>query len=406
MRSLAFAFLLGASVAASLTAQESSATPVTAKSPADLDYDAAWAAYREEAPAGIEHPSQASFLWSDQKYQRFAAATRAFGEKYPNDPRRYEGWVQASYTGPSFITGFKPEFAEKPNWANLISDEAKVLAYRSEQVRLLQQVVESDDANPRQRAGAFNALLTDAGTVARLKAEKFDVTSFRPLLERLIAKFPDERVVPLIEMYTGRLRYGSPAVAAEFEASLSGNPVIAAAIAKAGERRKAEAAKEEANAKARASGVGEIKFTSADGREVDLTKLRGKVVLVDFWATWCGPCIAELPMVKKVYAAYHEQGFEIVGITLENPGIRPSDSDEKKAEKLAAAKKKLLDFTAKNEMPWPQHFDGLHFKNEFAAKFGINAIPAMFLLDKEGRVAAADARGEKLAAEVKRLLAL
>jgi len=402
----AFAFVI-TSTAFAVSAAFAQTTESTApKTPADHEYEAVWAQYREEAPAGIEHPSRESFLWADKKYQEFATTIRSFGEKYPRDPRRYEGWVQASYTGPSFIVGFKPEFADKPDWSSVISDEKAVLTYRSEQVRLLRLVVESEDATPRQRAGAFNALLIDAGTVARLKGEKFEVTSFRPLVERLVAKFPDERVVPIIEMYTGRLRYGFPAEAASFEASLAGNPVISAAIAKAAARRNAEAEKAAEAAKARAAGVGEIKFTAADGREVDLSKLRGKVVLVDFWATWCAPCIAELPNVKKVYQAYQDRGFEIVGITLENPNARPTDTPEQATAKLEAAKNKMLDFAAKNEMPWPQHFDGLWWKNEFAVKFGINAIPAMFLLDKEGRIAATDARGEKLESEVKRLLGL
>jgi hypothetical protein len=256
-RLLVFVVLGCASLAPLARAQAAESSSVApAKSPADLDYEAAWANYRVEPPAGVEHPSKEYFKWADKKYEQFAVAVRAFGEKHPTDPRRYEGWVQASYTGPSFIVDFKPEFAEKPTWSNLISDSAAVLAYRSEQVRLLQQVVEADDATPRQRAGAFNALLTDAGTVARLKGEKFEVTSFRPLVERLVAKFPDERVVPIIEMYTGRLRYGSPALAAEFEASLAGNPVISAAIAKVAALRDAAAAKEAEAAKVRAAGVG------------------------------------------------------------------------------------------------------------------------------------------------------
>lgn len=102
----------------------------------------------------------------------------------------------------------------------------------------------------------------------------------------------------------------------------------------------------------------------------------------------------------------NERGFEVIGITLENPGLRPKDTPEQVAAKLARAKEKLLEFAAKHEMPWPQHFDGKHFKNDFATKFGINAIPAMFLLNKEGKVVTADARGDRLEMEVKRVLGL
>ena len=148
----------------------------------------------------------------------------------------------------------------------------------------------------------------------------------------------------------------------------------------------------------------ELAFTAVDGRPVDLKNLRGKVVLIDFWATWCGPCIAELPNVKRVYADYHDKGFEVIGISLENGKLLPGDTPEQTAAKLAAAKQVLTDFTAKEKMPWPQHFDGKFWKNELAVQFSIGSIPAMFLLDQEGRVVSTNARGPLLEQEVKRLL--
>lgn len=118
----------------------------------------------------------------------------------------------------------------------------------------------------------------------------------------------------------------------------------------------------------------DISFTAVDGRKVDLKEMRGKVVLVDFWATWCGPCIGELPTLKKVYDAYHAKGFEIIGISL----------DDKKED--------LLEFTRKKGMPWPQYFDGKHWNNDISFRFGITAVPTQWLVDKKGILRVTEAR--------------
>jgi peroxiredoxin len=111
----------------------------------------------------------------------------------------------------------------------------------------------------------------------------------------------------------------------------------------------------------------DLKFTAVDGQEVDLAQLRGKVVLVDFWATTCGPCVAELPRVKAAYDLFHAQGFEVIGISC--------DTDKTDLEK----------FVKQHGIPWPQYFDGKQqTDNKFGAAFGVDGIPHMFLVDKKG----------------------
>lgn len=130
----------------------------------------------------------------------------------------------------------------------------------------------------------------------------------------------------------------------------------------------------------------DLKFKAVDGREVDLAQLRGKVVLIDFWATWCGPCVAELPNVIKAYDKLHAKGFEIIGISL----------DQDKAALEAFVKEK--------GMAWPQYFDGKGWENEISTRYGIASIPAMWLVNKKGIVTSTEARGA-LEATVEKLLA-
>ncbi|MEO8206503.1 MAG: TlpA disulfide reductase family protein [Chthoniobacterales bacterium] len=118
----------------------------------------------------------------------------------------------------------------------------------------------------------------------------------------------------------------------------------------------------------------DLKFTAVDGSVVELAKLRGKVVLIDFWATWCGPCVEEVPNVVAAYNKLHAQGFEIVGISLDKN------------------KKALETFVKENGMTWPQYFDGKGWNNTIGTKLGIRSIPAMWLLDKKGMIVTTDAR--------------
>jgi thiol-disulfide isomerase/thioredoxin len=136
-------------------------------------------------------------------------------------------------------------------------------------------------------------------------------------------------------------------------------------------------------------GVGDtltIAFTAVDGRKVDLAALKGKVVLVDFWATWCGPCVGEMPAVQKAFDAYHAKGFEIIGISLDQE------------------KSKLESFVKEKGLRWPQSFDGKGWENEIARKYGIQGIPATFLIGKDGKIVAKDLRGPALEKKLAELL--
>ena len=125
---------------------------------------------------------------------------------------------------------------------------------------------------------------------------------------------------------------------------------------------------------------------TAEGETVSLHGIKAKVKLVDFWASWCGPCRAEMPNVRKVYKKYHESGLEILGVSLD--------------EKRDAWTKAMRD----DQMTWPNISDLLGWRSPMAALYLVRAIPATFLLDEDNRIVAKNLRGKELEKKIAELL--
>lgn len=136
-------------------------------------------------------------------------------------------------------------------------------------------------------------------------------------------------------------------------------------------------------------GASPIAFTATDtsGKPLSLAQFKGKVVLLDFWATWCGPCVGEVPNIVAAHQKYRAKGFEVVGISL--------DQD-----------RKALDaFVKQYKMPWRQVFDGQGWKSRVPGLYGVRAIPFAVLVGRDGKIASLDVRGEALEPAIKAALA-
>lgn len=125
-----------------------------------------------------------------------------------------------------------------------------------------------------------------------------------------------------------------------------------------------------------------------ENQPVKLSDFKGKYVLIDFWASWCGPCRAENPNVVKVYNQYKDNGFTVLGISLDN-------------EKGRDAWLKAIN---KDQLTWTQVSDLKGWYNEVAALYSVKAVPQNFLIDPNGKIIAKNLRGEELAAKLKEII--
>ena len=128
-------------------------------------------------------------------------------------------------------------------------------------------------------------------------------------------------------------------------------------------------------------------FVTTDGTRMSLEALRGKVVLLDFWATWCAPCLVELPRLRRLHKDLGGAGLVIVGVSLD--GMEP---------------RRFASWTRRHDVTWPQVRDGRGYNGPLPRAFRVEQLPSTVLVDRDGRVAARDLRGEPLEAAIRGLL--
>jgi thiol-disulfide isomerase/thioredoxin len=355
--------LLAAALAAGLLPVAALAqTP--AANPADLSQyptaDALWLHIQDVQKGPKTHPA------TQEEYKAVVADTIAqiaissteFLKRYPNDPRRWDArlyQIQAS----AAIDGMEGH-----------ADDARLAG------ELLELGGETD-APPAVRGHARYEVLV----LSLHRYEKGDtsVTTAAILaqLGQFVADFPTYPSLDALKYKVAEtLDRADPNAAA----------MLLKELAASGQGQIADLARKDLATSQKLRSPLDLRFTAVDGSQVDLSALRGKVVLLDFWATWCGPCRAELPNVLAAYRRLHDRGFEIVGISL--------DQD----------KSSLLYFTAANGMTWPQYFDGKGWQNSISSGFGIQSIPAMWLINKKGYVVTTNGQAD-LEGQIEKLLA-
>ncbi len=132
--------------------------------------------------------------------------------------------------------------------------------------------------------------------------------------------------------------------------------------------------------------MGDFTATDINGNRVSLSDYKGKVVLLDFWASWCSPCEREIPNMKEAYEKYRGKGFEIIGVSL--------DHDQES----------LNEFLKANDVDWVQIFTGHGWETPIAIHYSVKAIPEPWLIGKDGHLITKEARGEYLEPLVKQAL--
>ena len=258
--------------------------------------------------------------------------------------------------------------------ASLENRQPDIAAQKKE----LQSIADDPAAPENIRADAGLVLLQISSMDFSLQRTEESARALNAAIDQFISTHPDDARAPILRLTQAQaLEVYEPARARQlYQEFLTGqDPDLVAA------------ARSSLEAMELRTKPLELSFTATDGRKIDMSDLRGKVVLLDFWATWCPPCVAEAPELVETYQKYHERGLEIIGISL--------DQNREALEK----------FTKENGMTWPQYFDGKGWDNDLAQRFKIQSVPTLWLFGKDGKLADASARGERLHSLIENALA-
>jgi thiol-disulfide isomerase/thioredoxin len=325
--------------------------------------DAAWETLLDEAAgltADLPEDEAAGKKLLAERLEAQLAGFRKFLADYPQSANRWEARMAVMQIG---------------NSLDMIRDREPDMTAQSAE---LQSIADDPDAPANIRADAGLVLLQMTSMEFDRQRTEASARTLNQAIDKFIETHPDDARAPILRLTQAQaLEVYDPEEAGKLygEFTASDDPDIV------------EAARKSLELMEMRTKPLELSFTAVDGRQVDLADLRGKVVLLDFWATWCPPCLEEAPALAAAYEKYRDQGFEIIGISL--------DQNQAALEK----------FTKDNNMPWPQFFDGQGWDNELAKRFKIQSVPTVWLLDREGKLTDASPRGERLVPAIEAALA-
>lgn len=291
-------------------------------------------------------------------FEKIHAVAREFATRYPDDPRKWEARLWSARLA-QFGAADREEGAD---FAVVEGD--------------LREIADAKAASAEVRGDA--QLMLFGMHLSQAAEASASLQPLRAELDRFAQAYPNHRQLGLARLGLARaLGASDPEGARSLIRLVASGPDPAAAKAAGTMEKILDLTRKPI----------EMKFTAIDGRKVDLAALRGKVVLIDFWATWCAPCMARVGEMIELDRKHRAQGLVIIGISLDQ-------------------KKQALEETLRNKgIGWPQYFDGRGFENEISSAYGIDGIPRLWLVNKRGLVVNTQAESsDDLASEIEKLL--